>query len=116
MRIVRSVSMLGGLIVTGVIVLSFVALPPLRADNVHHTVVHGDAVLLSQAVLALCRNAREAMPKGGPLSITARIARNEDFDRLPTSPAEPFAHFTWSERAGERTVGGCDCFPARSSS
>lgn len=63
-----------------------------------HVVVHGDAVLLQQAVLALCRNARQAMPKGGPLTVTARIARNEDFDKLPTYPAEPFATVIVSDR------------------
>lgn len=63
-----------------------------------HVVVHGDAVLLQQAVLAVCRNAREAMPKGGPMSIIARVARDDDFDSLPTHPAEPFATVIVTDR------------------
>lgn len=63
-----------------------------------HVLVHGDSVLLHQAVVALCRNAQEAMPRGGLLSITARVARDDDFDRLPTHPAEPFATIIVSDQ------------------
>jgi quercetin dioxygenase-like cupin family protein len=59
--------MLGGLIaIGGVIALSFVALPPLRADNVHHTVVHGDAVKWGAAPPSLPPGAQAAALLGSP--------------------------------------------------
>ena len=51
--------------------------------------VMGDPTQLHQVLLNLCVNARDAMPKGGRLSVTAENVRLDDNDRIANPDAIP---------------------------
>jgi PAS domain S-box-containing protein len=57
--------------------------------------VHADPTLLAQALMNLCLNARDAMPDGGALTLSA-----EPVERFPTDPRPP----GWDDLAPGRYV------------
>lgn len=77
--------------------LAWEMINPLLPSNIETTIdlsnepmlVNGDADLLSQALLNLCINARDAMPKGGQLRISLRQQILSERKGCPVSATEP---------------------------